>query len=498
MMKEFDLMEGKSSITALMSAFVRAYYVENEENPVFLDNIARKLFTDEEYEQMKKYIVSGAEFFIPRLNSKEHNFSEETLLDVIVKTRLAPTPIARARYCEDCLKTAILSGTKQYVILGAGYDTFAWRENELMKKLNVFEVDHKLTQADKKERIERANLKTPLNLCFVPTDFTKDSLKEKLLENGFDVTKKTFFSWLGVSYYLTDEQIRKMFSEISELSAEGSTIVFDYADKELFSSDIQRVKTMLAMANAGGEPMKFCCDSLYIAKLLEDYNFLVYEELNPDEIDFKYLNNSDITAFEHINYITAVIKDTGKINTKEKILQTALKLFSRFGYDAVSVRDISGQLGITQSALYKHYKNKQDIMDNIIKRMEENDLKQAQKYDMPETNEDTGATFENLKAFTMGMFRYWTEDPFASLFRKMITLEQYRNSDMSNLYNQYILGKPLEYVQGIMKELADEDPQQKALEFYSPMFMLMNMYDSADDKQEITELFRKHIDKFEI
>lgn len=490
-------MEDKSSITALMSAFIRAYHTESEENPVFSDSIARRLFTDEEYNQMKKYIISGAEFFIPKLKGKKHDFSEEALLDVIVNTNLAPTPIARAKYCEDCLKTAVLSGTEQYVILGAGYDTFAWREKELMKKLNVFEIDHPLTQADKKRRIARANLQNPSNLHFVPVDFTKDSLKEKLLANGFDVTKKTFFSWLGVSYYLTDEQVRKMFSEISSFSAEGSTIVFDYADKGLFGSDIQRVKTMLAMAQAGGEPMKFCCDSIYIAKLLEDYKFLVYEALNPDEIDFKYLNNSNITTFEHINYIMAVIKGTEKINTKEKILQTALKLFSRFGYDAVSVRDISGQIGITQSALYKHYKNKQDIMNSIINRMEENDLKQAQKYDMPETNEDNRATPENLKAFTIEMFRYWTEDPFALSFRKMLTLEQYRDSEMSNLYNQYILSKPLEYVQGIMKELTDADPKQKALEFYSPVFMLMNMYDSADDKQEITELLKKYINEFE-
>ncbi len=121
-------MEDKSSITALMSAFVWAYHAENEENQVFSDSVARKLFTDEEYNQMKKYIISGAEFFIPKLKGKKHDFSEEALLDVIVNTSLAPTPIARARYCEDCLKISVLSGTEQYVILGAGYDTFAWRE----------------------------------------------------------------------------------------------------------------------------------------------------------------------------------------------------------------------------------------------------------------------------------------------------------------------------------------------------------------------------------
>ncbi|MGN0621258.1 MAG: SAM-dependent methyltransferase [Porcipelethomonas sp.] len=488
-------MQNKASITALMSAFVRAYHTENDPDPVFEDSIAGRLFTDSEYKQMKKYIVSGADFFVPKLNGRQAD--EERLLELIINTQLAPTPAARAAYCEECLKTAVLTGTKQYVILGAGYDTFAWRETELMKKLTVFETDHPLTQADKLQRLSRAGLEIPSGLHFVSMDFSKDSLREKLTENGFDVTRKTFFSWLGVSYYLSDEQIRKMFAEISGFAAEGSTIVFDYADEKLFSSDIRRVKNMIAMAGAGGEPMKFCCDSLYLARMLEDYGFLVYESLTPDDIDYRYLRDSDITAFEHINYVTAVIKNTGRINTKEKILHTALRMFARRGYDAVSVRDISGELGITQAALYKHYKNKQDIFDSILARMEQNDSEESRKCGVPESGEEmSSVTLEDLKRFTLEMFRYWTEDPFASSFRKMLTLEQYRNTEMSKLYQQYLSGGPLLYVEDLLGKLGCKNPGQKALEFYSPMFMLLNLFDSSENKKEIQELLQRHIENF--
>lgn len=495
-------MEQKASITALMSAFVRAYHAETEENPVFDDNIAKKMFTEAEYEQMKNHIAGGADFFAPKL--KGETVDREKLLGFIVNTQLAPTPVAREKYCEERLKNEAATGAEQYVILGAGYDTFAWREPELMKKLTVFEADHPLTQADKRERLSRAGLEIPHNLHFVPVDFTKDSLKEKLISSGFDVTKKTFFSWLGVSYYLTDEQVRKTLSEISSFAAEGSAVVFDCADSELFGSDIQRVKNMLAMAAAGGEPMKFCCDSLYLAKLLENCNFLVYEELTPDDIDFRYLNESDMTAFEHINYVTAVLKGTERINTKEKILQTSLKLFARRGYNSVSVRDISGELGITQAALYKHYKNKQDIFDSILKRMEENDRSKASENALPESSLQKypdsykNAKLEDLKRFTLSMFRYWTEDAFASSFRKMLTLEQYRSAEMAKLYGQYLSDGPLSYTEDLLRETGCKNPKQKALEFYAPVFMLMNMYDSAEDKGEICKLAEKHINNFKL
>lgn len=493
-------MKNKASITALMSAFVRAFHTENDDTPAFRDNAARRLFSDEEYSQMSSYIVSGADFFAPKL--KGSNFSREDILEYIVNTQLAPTPVARARYCEDCLKNAVMTGTEQYVILGAGYDTFAWRESELMKKLTVFEADHPLTQADKRERLERAGMVIPKNLRLVPVDFTTDSLKDKLLESGFDMTKKTFFSWLGVTFYLTEEQIRGTLSEIAAISSEGSEVVFDCADDGLFGSDILRVKNMVSMALAGGEPMKFCCRPEYLTTLLEDCGFLIYEDLSPDDIDSQVLGNSVLTAFEHIHYIRAVIKNTGRINTKEKILRTALRLFSMRGYDAVSVRDISRELGITQAALYKHFKSKQDIFDTIYN-------KAAELYDKNsvfmknDTELPKDFSVEQLIEQTKAQMKFSLHNPAISQYRRTLTIEQYRNDDLRAIQTQRSYTDIMNYHKHLFRRLMDAgifidgDEEIMALQYFSPVSMLLFLCDREPWREgEATALLEKHIRQF--
>lgn len=289
--KKQKISEKKGSLTSLMSAFARAYHFENSKKPVFSDSVARQMFADAEYEQMKNYIKKSNE------NIKEY-----------VNEQLAPTPIARARFCEDSLETAVKTGTQQYVILGCGLDTFSQRnKNDL---LNIFEIDREETIDDKKRRIERAGLKFPDNVELISADLSKEKINEVLVNNGFDRNKKTLFSCLGLLYYMTFDEIEKLLSEISQIAAEGSTVVFDFADNHLFSSDIPRVKEMLKMAEESKEPMKACFSFGELEKLLEAHNFLIYEHLNDNEIQNKYFKSCDneLTAFEHINLILAVLK----------------------------------------------------------------------------------------------------------------------------------------------------------------------------------------------
>lgn len=301
-------MENKSSITALMSAFGRAYHNENSKNPIFKDTVARKLMTDDEYRMIGEYILAGFDFFAPEKKSLFDN--KKDALQYLVNTQIAPTPLARAKFCEESLKIAVMTGTKQYVILGAGLDTFALREKELMKSLKVFEVDHPLTSADKQERIKISGFSLPKNLTFVSCDFTKDNLCEKLIDAGYDKTKKTFFSWLGVSYYLDKETIDRFIKNIACICSEGSSLLFDYADCNMFLSDVKRVQNMIAMAKAGGEEMKSSFDCLTIEMMLSKYRFLVYEHLDRNKIQKRYFSgrNDELSAFEHINYALAVLK----------------------------------------------------------------------------------------------------------------------------------------------------------------------------------------------
>ena len=194
-------------------------------------------------------------------------------------------------------------------------------------------------------------------------------------------------------------------------------------------------------------------------------------------------------------------------NTKEKILIAALHLFSQNGYEAVSVSQIAGELAMVKSALYKHYKNKRDILDSIVQRMQEKDCENAHEHSMPENTikvmpeEYKGVSVEHVKKYTLEQFDYWTKEDFPSCFRKMLTLEQFRNDEFSKLYHQYICTGPVLYMADIFKEKAvnKQDAYQLALEFYAPMFILYSIYDgakSAKEKRLVRSALKKHIENF--
>ena len=302
-------MNNKASITALMSSFGRAFHAENEEHPVFADHLAKDLMTAEEYTAVQGYLLGGAQFFEPELDPTKQE--PQALLRRLVNMHIAPSPLCRAAYTEQALKTAVLSGTEQYVILGAGMDTFAFRETAFLSKHRVFEVDHPLTQADKKERIARAGWTIPDKLTFVPVDFTKDHIAERLIAGGFDPSAKSFFSWLGVTYYLSAEAIDAMLAALAGLCADGSTLVFDYPDENFFDAPERRVQNTIMMAKAGGEPMQSAFSCAALEKLLEKHGFLIYELLTPEEIQRDIIDKAgaELKAFEHVNYCLAVRKD---------------------------------------------------------------------------------------------------------------------------------------------------------------------------------------------
>ncbi len=301
-------MNHKASITALMSSFGRAFHAEKEDHPVFADHLARELMTAEEYAAVQGYLLGGAQFFEPEIDPEKREPDE--LLRRLVNVHIAPSPLCRSAYTERALKAAIRTGTEQYVILGAGLDTFAFRETEVLSRHRVFEVDHPLTQADKRERIARAGWTVPARLTFVPVDFTKDDLLKSLVAGGFDPAVKSFFSWLGVTYYLSAEAIETMLAALSDLCADGSTLVFDYPDEHFFDAPEKRVQNTIKMAKAGGEPMRSSFSYGALEKRLEKHGFLIYELLTPEDIQRDVIDRagSDLKAFEHVNYCLAVRK----------------------------------------------------------------------------------------------------------------------------------------------------------------------------------------------
>ena len=186
---------------------------------------------------------------------------------------------------------------------------------------------------------------------------------------------------------------------------------------------------------------------------------------------------------------------------KEEILIVALHLFARDGYEAVSVSQIAGELDMTKGALYRHYKSKRDIFDCIVQRMEQQDSEQARQNEVPEESiekvpeEYQNVSVEDFVGYSKSMFEYWTEDDFASSFRKMLTLEQFRNEEMQNLYQQYLVSGPTEYVKDLFKNMEIKNPEENAIKFYANMFFYYSVYDGATDKTKVKCQFVQMLDK---
>ena len=197
-----------------------------------------------------------------------------------------------------------------------------------------------------------------------------------------------------------------------------------------------------------------------------------------------------------------------KRNRKEEILLTALRLFSHRGYEGTSMRDIAGELGIRQSSLYKHFSGKQAILDGLVARMDAETARWKENIGIPSgTLETLAQAYGQTPVAAMvdrgeQFFRYWTEDAFAAAFRRLLTLEQYRDAAMSGLYHRYLIQGVLAYHAALFAVMIREgyfrqgDPAQAALAFYGPIFMLMNAADHTADHAALVAEVRAHIGDF--
>lgn len=213
-------MENKS-MTALVSAFSRAYHARNHRVKIFDDTLAEKLLLEEEYAMISKSMAQGAQFFFPGFEG-----SEAEALGRIVDAQLSPTPLGRTAFAQSALKTAVSIGARQYVILGAGYDTFAYRQPDWARSLELFELEQPATSRDKRERLARAAIEIPPNVHFIETDLNDPRWAEALWRHpAFDADKLTFCSLLGLVYYLSKESFGALLSELGTRLCKGSSLV---------------------------------------------------------------------------------------------------------------------------------------------------------------------------------------------------------------------------------------------------------------------------------
>jgi methyltransferase (TIGR00027 family) len=196
--------------------------------------------------------------------------------------------VARSRYAEDQLAHAVACGVTQYVLLGAGLDTFAYRNPH--SNLRVFEVDHPATQQWKRELLAGTALQTPDNLTYAPVDFEMQSLPEQLLAAGYNPELPAFFAWLGVVPYLTLDAFRATLGFIAAQRA-GSGVVFDYGQpRHVLSWNEQLAHDSLAArVQLAGEPFRLFLTPAEAAAELGAFHSV--EDLGAAEINARYFSN---------------------------------------------------------------------------------------------------------------------------------------------------------------------------------------------------------------
>ena len=296
---------------ALTAAWIRGYHAAHDSPKIFNDFLAYQLLTEEERATFEQQSAMALKVIDPARAASCPD-PAAALAGFMQIVAGPPQILSRSRYTEDILEKAVKQGIKQYVILGAGFDTFAFRCPDMLEQLQVFEVDHPATQAVKRQRLAESGRETPAQLHFVPVDFTKESLKETLLRSSFDFTVPTFFSWLGVTYYLPRETVFTMLRDIADMAAKASIVIFDYMDTEAFIPEkaAPRVQMLVKMAQHHGEPMKAGFEPSTLAVDLAPLGLRLHDDLSPSDIQERYFQGrtDGYYACEHVHFAFAVVE----------------------------------------------------------------------------------------------------------------------------------------------------------------------------------------------
>ncbi|MGC9159441.1 MAG: class I SAM-dependent methyltransferase [Terracidiphilus sp.] len=253
---------GRASATALGVAIRRAAHQLMDHPPVLDDPLAVRLVGDRFPRQMERAM---------------HRVARDFRAFVAV----------RSRYAEDQLAAAVAAGAGQYVILGAGLDTFAYRNP--FPSLRVFEVDFPATQAGKRTMLGEAGIAEPPGLTFIALDLERRRLTEALTGAGFDAGQMAFFSWLGVVPFLTMDAFRATLGTITHLPA-GTAVSFDYVlSPERFSPPRRAVFARIAQRAARfGEPFRIFFSPEQLEEELKRAGFRRFEQRNREQLNSLY------------------------------------------------------------------------------------------------------------------------------------------------------------------------------------------------------------------
>ena len=298
----------QESITAKLCSFARAYHSNFEKNKIFDDYLAYDLMGKDEYNEIGQLIEN--KFDTSAVDDKY--FFDGDQVYPLVNRYITPIPISRIAFTEKELGRFVKENGKcQYVICGAGMDTFAFRNEN--PDIYIFELDHTDTQRFKLDRIKQLEWNIPKNVEYVSVDFSKDDMVKSLKCAGLQPDVPTFFSILGVTYYLTLPVFEETFEKINRISSVGSRLVFDFPDETTFEKyQNKRAYELAQITDKLGEPMQHGFTIEEIRRTVSENGFSVIRHETPQIIQKNYFENraDGQSAFENIHFILAEKKET--------------------------------------------------------------------------------------------------------------------------------------------------------------------------------------------
>jgi methyltransferase (TIGR00027 family) len=273
------------SRTALATSLMRAAHTRMDPNPLIDDPWGDRLVPDSARDMFRKAALARMDDAARAVAMA----SPDTIVDdSLRRSRAYANVITRTRFAEDALRDAVAKGIRQYVLIGAGFDSFALRRPAFSVDLQIFEIDSPATQNLKLERIRECGVALPESVHFVAADLSRETVAAALSRSAFRSSDLTFFSWLGVTMYLTREANLATLRSIAACSAAGSEMVFTYFDQRLLEVQSEAFLDMQERVAALGEPFLSGFDPATLRLVLEQCGLEVLEDLIGSDVAAKY------------------------------------------------------------------------------------------------------------------------------------------------------------------------------------------------------------------
>lgn len=276
--------ESNPSATALVVALIRATHTRTAPRRLIDDPWGDQLVPEQAVSAIRQSMLSGSDIAATDTQAE---------LDALLRASPAyANVVLRTRYTEDALAAAILRGVTQYVLIGAGFDSYALRTPAGAEHLRIFEIDHPATQSLKTRRLDECGIAVHERVQFLPADLSQQTLGNVLADSSFKPGELTFFSLLGVTMYLSPADNRATMREIAKSAAPGSELVFTYIDQAIFSTGsgpAPEAFTSIQQSVASvGEPFIGGFDPATLPGNLEKAGLLLEEDLTDPELIARY------------------------------------------------------------------------------------------------------------------------------------------------------------------------------------------------------------------